>query len=166
MKVTVSVSRKFGTPNYGSEGATCQVEVDAPDDNPAPVITFAYALCDQAVKEQLGRHPAICADPQLPRQPAGGSWDDRHPNQRREPDSRGYDSRPRDGRQLYAWSKRAEEDGRAPGLVGRLNSFGKALGYPSRMNEWSGPQVDAALAAVLPDDQGEPAAPASRNGYR
>jgi hypothetical protein len=163
MKVTVSVCRKEGRPNYGSEGATCQVEIDAPDDNPGPVITFAYALCDQAVAEQLGRHQGAVepqpAQPQNPRE----SWEQRN-HTRAEPGSRGHDSRPRDGRQCYAWAKRLEEDGRCPGLVGRLNRFGKALNYPSRMAEWSRAMVDAALAAVLPD-QDVPEAPATRNGY-
>jgi hypothetical protein len=169
VKITVSVCRKEGRPSYGSEGATCQGEVDAPDDNPSPVITWAYALCDQAVAEQLARHrpePEPLPNPPPPRepaQPAGGSWDQRHPNQRREPDSRPHDGWPRSGRELYPFARKREESGQCPGLIKRLTNYGRAVGHPDRIADWSGPQVDQALRSVLPAYD-EPA-PAETNGY-
>jgi hypothetical protein len=60
--LTVSISKKVGTPNYGSNGATCSlagIELDEHllQDPPALVakIRKGYALARQAVDEELAR---------------------------------------------------------------------------------------------------------------
>jgi hypothetical protein len=131
------------------------------------VITFAYALCDQAVAEQLARHQVEPQNPGPVREPQparGESWDDRHPNQRRDPDSRGHDGWPRSGRELYPFARKREESGQCPGLIKRLMNYGRAVGHPDRIADWSGPQVDQALRSVLPAYD-TPEAPAGQNGY-
>jgi hypothetical protein len=59
MKLNVSVCRKEGLPKYGSEGASCSIEFEiaAADAASKEVlqakIASAYALCDDAVTNQL-----------------------------------------------------------------------------------------------------------------
>jgi hypothetical protein len=69
MKLTVSVSRKIGQPQFGSEGASCGMEIDIEQsslDNPgllADRIRAAFQLVELAVENQLER----AAEPPAPR---------------------------------------------------------------------------------------------------
>jgi len=61
MKLNAGVSRKIGQPNYGSLGASCNVEVELSGsllfDDPDAFqqhVRQAYATCRQSVDEQLG----------------------------------------------------------------------------------------------------------------
>jgi len=67
MKLSVGLTRKVGQPRYGSLGASCAVELDvdldgeALEGDPAEFrrrVRAAYAACDRAVREELGRQQA------------------------------------------------------------------------------------------------------------
>ena len=91
MKMTIGLSRKVDMPRYSSLGATCAVDLDAPDfgDNPDGYrrrVHAAFLSCSRAVEEELGRHRPppegsesgdaagpIEEDPGGPRRPATGS---------------------------------------------------------------------------------------------
>ena len=65
MKINIGLSQKRGLPNYGSAGASCQIEVEVdaallaqdPEQFQHRVRT-AFAACRQAVSEELSRTPA------------------------------------------------------------------------------------------------------------
>jgi hypothetical protein len=86
MKITCGVTRKLGTPNYGSLSASCCVEFQAecsPQDDHEGLqrrVREAYASCRQAVHDELAKQQAdmlassaanFDADPSSP--PAAGS---------------------------------------------------------------------------------------------
>ena len=61
MKLNVGVCRKIGQANYGSLGASCDVQLELSDalifDDPSAFqqrVRQAYAACERAVDEQLG----------------------------------------------------------------------------------------------------------------
>lgn len=61
MKLKVGICRKLGQPDYGSLGASCEVEVELAGsllfDDPEKFqhgVRTAYAACERAVDEQLG----------------------------------------------------------------------------------------------------------------
>jgi hypothetical protein len=61
MKLNIGVCRKIGKPNFGSLGASCNVELEMSGsllfDDPAAFqqhVKQAYAACERAVDEQLG----------------------------------------------------------------------------------------------------------------
>ncbi len=61
MKLNVGVCRKVGQPDYGSLGASCDVQLELSDslvfDDPEAFqqrVRQAYAACERAVDEQLG----------------------------------------------------------------------------------------------------------------
>ncbi len=61
MKLNIGVCRKVGQPDYGSLGASCDVQLELSAgllfDNPAEFqqrVRQAYAACERAVDEQLG----------------------------------------------------------------------------------------------------------------
>ena len=61
LKLTIGLAKKVGLPRYGSLGATCGVEVEAPDfgDDPDGFrrrVRAAFLTCSRAVEEELGRH--------------------------------------------------------------------------------------------------------------
>ena len=76
MKITVSVHRKAGRPNFGSDGAGCEIELDLPEgtvtEHPETLVAEirrAYDLAGQAVAEQLAKgQPEPGSDPE--REPA------------------------------------------------------------------------------------------------
>jgi hypothetical protein len=60
MKIQIGLSQKRGLPNYGSAGASCQVEVELDSQDPAHFqqqVREAFAACRQAVQEELARTP-------------------------------------------------------------------------------------------------------------
>lgn len=65
LKLNVGISQKTGLPNYGSLGASCQVEVELESglvyhDREAfqSYVRDAYVACKQAVADELARHQA------------------------------------------------------------------------------------------------------------
>jgi hypothetical protein len=169
MKITVSVSRKIGQPNYGSEGASCEITVDVAEKtvgaDPAALVDECrrgYSLAEQVVSEQLHRHqveqqpaaatvapPPAAAEPPAHRNghSNGKHLSESHPWA--DPSSKPHNGRPRSGRELYPWAKRLEESGQCPKLVRRLAGYGKGEEFPDRMTEWSREQVDEAIAEVV-----------------
>jgi hypothetical protein len=64
LKLNVGTNRKVGLPDYGSAGASCNLEVELDTslfqdlDGLQQVIRRAYAACNQAVQDELARHKA------------------------------------------------------------------------------------------------------------
>ena len=61
MKLTIGLAKKVGLPRYGSLGATCGVELEAPDPGEDPDgfrarARAAFRSCTRAVEEELARH--------------------------------------------------------------------------------------------------------------
>ena len=63
LRLHAGMSRKIGQRDYGSLGASCEVQLELPDsllfDDPAAFqqrVRQAYAACERAVDEQLGVH--------------------------------------------------------------------------------------------------------------
>jgi len=63
MKLNVGVCRKIGQPNFGSQGASCDVQLELAEsmifDDPGTFqqqVRRAYAACERAVDEQLGEN--------------------------------------------------------------------------------------------------------------
>lgn len=66
LKLNVSISRKIGEPNYGSRGASCQLELELDvamlSEDPARFqqrVHEAFGACRQAVQEELARSPTL-----------------------------------------------------------------------------------------------------------
>jgi len=61
LKLNVGTNRKIGQPDYGSAGASCNLEVELDTalfhdlDGAHHVIQRAYAACNQAVNDELTR---------------------------------------------------------------------------------------------------------------
>jgi hypothetical protein len=165
MKLVLSVCRKEGRPGYGSEGATAEVHLEVSEAtisaNPLSLIEEArrgYALLDQVVSEQLARTGTV-----VPVATNGHAPTDRAglPSQARAPSApeparpavngrangNGYTNAgpPRDGRALFAWCKRQDEEHDA-GLLRYITRWGKLQGYADRMVDWDDFQVVAAVA--------------------
>jgi len=91
LKLTIGLAKKVGLPRYGSLGATCGVELEAPDPGDDPDgfrrrVRAAFLSCSRAVEEELARHrpppeaeesgddaAPVEVDPGGPRRPATGS---------------------------------------------------------------------------------------------
>jgi hypothetical protein len=160
VRITVSVSRKEGRPGYSSEAASCELALDLPDDRPdlvAAEIRRAYAVADQAVAEQLASHtvqpPVIEPDrdrlPSQARPPSEPEPERQRPRTRPAADPyrpyRGGNELPRTGRQLFAWSRKEEQDYGVKGLMRALVDFGRERGFADRMTDWEPDQVVEAL---------------------
>jgi hypothetical protein len=67
LKLNVGSNRKVGLPDYGSAGASCNLEVELEAglfhdlDGLHKVIKRAYAACNQAVQDELARLRAVTA---------------------------------------------------------------------------------------------------------
>jgi hypothetical protein len=79
LKLSLGVSRKVGEPDYGSRGASCNVELEldgsALDRDPDSLrsrIRTAFASCRTAVQEELSR-PWSVATHHEPARPSSGS---------------------------------------------------------------------------------------------
>jgi hypothetical protein len=170
LQLKVSYGRKEGRPGYGSEQALVEIMLDVSEPtvsaNPAALtdeIRRGFALCEAAVAEQLAQH---AAEPAAETRPAdrpdrgSGLPSQARPPSEPEPERQRPRQTPRGptathrpwngralpdcGRQLYAWSRR-EEEGGLHGFVRALVDMGKRQGFPPRLTEWDGPEIDAAI---------------------
>jgi len=91
MKLTIGLAKKVDLPRYGSLGASCGVELEAPDPGDDPDgfrrrVRAAFLACTRSVEEELARHRPppeaeesgddavpVEVDPGGPRRPATGS---------------------------------------------------------------------------------------------
>jgi len=70
LKLNVGTNRKIGQPDYGSAGASCNLEVELDTalfhdlDGLHRVIKKAYVACNQAVNDELGRLSALNKQPE------------------------------------------------------------------------------------------------------
>jgi hypothetical protein len=78
LKLNVGVSRKVGLPDYGSAGATCNVEVELDSGllhndlaGFHEQVRAAYVACQQAVHDELARLQATSTLPETNLAPAG-----------------------------------------------------------------------------------------------
>lgn len=85
------------------------------------------------------------------RQPPPRGQQDRRPQQ-----GGGPDRAPTDGRQLFAWVKKREENG-ADGLLKHLNEWASALNFPSKMVVWDADQTAEGYSEALRTLDSEPA---------
>ena len=103
MKLTIGLAKKVGLPRYGSLGATCGVELEAPDPGEDPDgfrarARAAFRSCTRAVEEELARHRPT---------PAGEAADDAGPGG----DDPGGPHRPATGSQVRALRALCRRDG-------------------------------------------------------
>jgi hypothetical protein len=190
MKLTVGVSRKIGQANYGSEGASCGLEIELDQstlDQPAALaerIRAAYQIVQSAVEDQLerGSEPPVheIDDTLAPgdrgyREPPEHSRrpPDRQPPDRRPPPQRdrsGYgrpgpaDDPPTTGRQFAGWIAKQDAD-----MHQRVRDLIRAWNLPSRYLDFHPDDVRAVfheLTGVPDSGRSWPAAgPARNNGY-
>lgn len=160
MRVVLGVNRKIGQPNYGSEGASCEITLDLPEDSARVVdhlvaeIRAAYALAEQAVTEQLSRRggpgssaelppparpvvapprPVVApAPPPPPPPPVFNAAPGRFPPP------------PATGRALFGWVKDRDAESTDAGLLRYVSGWAKLQGFPARMVDWSPEQAAAA----------------------
>lgn len=167
MKITVTVSRKIGQPNYGSEGAGCEITLETAEKsasaNPAALvdeIRRAYALAETAVSEQLAYHQVEQQQPAAAEAPAAGSngysqsksrttTGKGNPDAHRQYGLGPHNGRPKNGRELYPWAKRLEESNEFPKLTRKLAEYGKGQEFPDRMVDWSREEVEKALSELV-----------------
>ena len=192
VKIIVSWAQTAGRPNYSSDRAGIELQLDLSEqtvsEHPESLVSEirrAYALAEQAVREQLARHDGQHDHHQVEAQPPardrlpsqGRAPSEPEPNrqpprqyprsQPNDPAGRAHNGFPRSGRELVPWSKKREESGQFPNLFKRLVGFGVAQNFPARVVDWQLEEVTEAVHAVLgegyDDDEPEPAA--GRNGY-
>jgi hypothetical protein len=186
MKVTLSVSRKEGRPHFGSEGCSCQCEVELSEatvsGNPLSLIEEArrvLAYCDAVVTEQLAKSAGQVEPALVPYEPevhyngstAGIMAQAPRPAARpaaRQPArpaaSQERDDPPRNARQLLGWIRKLEDSGEYPALLKRFVSLGVSQGLPSKVLEWRPDEVADAVRALFPADEEPEPAPVARNG--
>jgi hypothetical protein len=161
--LTVSTSKKVGTPNYGSHGATCSlgnIELDEqllhdPQALAAKIRAW-YALAQTAVDEELARlgngqaaaPAALHATPSTPtrpsRPPAPQLPPTTTPDRFNEEDDAGDDDdTPRNGSQLLGWARKQRDD-----CMGFIITLGKKQKFAGRVVEWKVDQVLEAFHAT------------------
>ncbi len=121
LKLTIGLAKKVGLPRYGSLGASCGVELEAPDPGEDPDgfrrrVRAAFLACTRAVEEELARHrpPPEGDGPGDDAGPAGG-----HP---------GGPRRPATGSQVRALRALCRRDGVDLDALVAARSEGVGLG--------------------------------------
>lgn len=106
MKLRLSVSRKGGAPNYGSDGASAEIELTLDDEltiqQIADLSVTWYRTLEQAVERQLesmqSKHPGPreieAPAPAQPAAPAIAPYEPRRPAPRRPAPEPGWDDQP------------------------------------------------------------------------
>jgi hypothetical protein len=171
------VNRKQGAPNYGSDGASAEIEITLDDELPlqavCDVMPIWYKALEQSVTAELARQaagrlsgpaepPARHSEPVRP-DPAPQP----QPQPRREyptghttgTNPRPYVGRPdvpEDGRQLLGWARRLNRNE-------EMIALGKSWRLPSRVIEWTAGEV-ADVFQTLTSADGPPRNGHSRNG--
>jgi hypothetical protein len=169
MKLTVSVSRKIGQPNYGSEGASCGLEMELDQsslDNPAQLadrIRAAYHVVEGAIEDQLMRaaEPVRREAPrEAPLQPGDPAYDRMHPAppeparrpapapvQQSQPD-RGWlvdaDDLPNSGKSFAGWMGKQSEATKA-----KVKNLITAWKLPGLYKTWDAETVAAVVHDLL-----------------
>ena len=171
LKLNVSVCRKEGRPDYGSEGASCSIELEVDGslaENPEAFhsrIKALYRLADHAVSDQLsGGHsapPARRPDPEpepdrngyANGRPDRGEYSaprdrrDDPPPSRTRTNGKGFDGDPRTGKAMFKWIK--DQDGLYDlDLLKWLTQWAKLQQYPGRFDEWNADEVACGVRAV------------------
>ena len=173
MKLRISVQRKTGAPNYGSDGVGAELEIELADElaRDANAVlqhgAYWYGSLERMVDDQLrrmaGQHNGAGAPPAAIPAPAPVSGGAPSPATtppapaRNEPGA--DDDAPQNGRQLLAWAGDR-------GLKPRVYALKDAWGLPDRIVEWG---ADDALAVYRELAREAPQRPTSRapgrNGY-
>lgn len=178
MKLRLSIHRKNGTANFGSDGAGAELELELPDDeSPDGVracVRAHYSILEGAVAEELARLAARPIAPVVQVRDEGrrgDARDDRDDDRRDDrprgprPNGRppgrgggsaggGGDRPPKTGRELIAWA--GDRD-----LKGRVYELGKAWELPGKVLDWHADDV----RSVYDELSREASRPAGRNGY-
>lgn len=168
IRLKIGAQRKEGTDNYGSIGASCEVEgveipAGATPEQILEIRDYWFGLCEMSVQQQLavlrGAGSAQAAAPAAnghaappPRQPAPPrererqTWptaDHGEAARERPRPARGGDrgDAPRSGRALYARLKDMDEADEGLKVVKHVSRWAKARGNDSRMTDWSDDQA-------------------------
>ncbi len=152
IRLHVEVCKKEGTPNYGSIGATCGLEIEIdPGTLADPAAAVArirglYSLCELAMNEELARlkdpaaaPAAAAAAPITPPPPARRPAAEHHDQVVDAMPEDDDDDPPADGKHLLGWARNQPGDAKN-WLVG----LGKRLRYPNRILDWTPRQVQTA----------------------
>jgi hypothetical protein len=138
--IRLAVNRKEGAPNYGSNGASCEVSIDLPEDFSVEMTTAVaniwYVAITNAVDTQLSkmRQPAATPPAEPERQPEPER--PRYPERRRNDGGQWQGSGPpRTGRELLGWARKHDVD---------LSGLAKAWRLPWRVMDWSEQDVQDA----------------------
>jgi hypothetical protein len=139
--IRLSVNRKEGAPNYGSNGASCEVSIDLPEDFSVEMTTAVaniwYVAITQAVDTQLAkmRAPAPAQPDDQPAEPQR-----RYPERRRVDGGQWQGSGPpRTGRELLGWARKHDVD---------LSGLAKAWKLPWKVLDWSPEDVQDVYATL------------------
>jgi len=149
MRITVSVCRKEGRPDYGSEGASCEISFEVADDSPAAEVAAARAYwsawCRAAVDADLAAaRPAPAPRAEAPPAKERRDWQTAdHGEAARRTDGRtgrraakdDDDDAPRTGRALMAKLKDFDERNDAQ-VFKHVAAYMKRRGNDARMVDW------------------------------
>jgi hypothetical protein len=154
MKLRMSIHRKEGRPDYGSDGVGLELELDVPDgafsdyDMLSAHVQQGYDACQKLVAERLEdlRQDGRPATPPPPRRPEPDRQDERYPTAHRNDGKpyRGRPETPEDGRQLMGLCRRK-------GLDRELQDIGRRLRLPNRILDWTPEEVQDAYQALTAD---------------
>jgi hypothetical protein len=155
LKLNVGICRKLGLPDYGSAGASVNLEVELPCEALADLpgladrIKSLQSLCARAVAEQLAAEPQT--RPRSNPAPAPAPAPEFRPAASTRPaglertyvNGRSFEGTPRTGSALLAWFRSVDDE--APDLLTQIADWGRGQGYSGRIREWTRDQVAAAL---------------------
>ncbi len=150
----LAICKKVGAPNFGSNGASCELTVELPPDASLEMIGALAALHYNSIRAAVDAELAILRQSEPDRQPEPEPDSGYVPRrQRTEPPAprperpinpnmlrndggpwRGRPEIPEDGRQLLGWAKRNGQDK-------ALLNAGERFGLPGRIVTWNQDEV-------------------------
>lgn len=177
IRLKIGAQRKEGTDNYGSIGASCEVEgveipAGATPEQILEIRDYWFGLCEMSVTQQLavlrGQQPGAAPaanghaapPPARPAAPAPAAparerqtWQtaDHGEAARERPrggGGGGKDGPPRSGKALYARLKDLDEADDSLGLVKWAQRWGKSRGNDGRITQWSDEEAAAGWTAA------------------